>query len=60
MISLWLNIPPIALAFTAMVGIPLWVVLRHPDGIPAAARPAPTRQVQAVESERVLVGASAR
>ncbi len=27
----WLNIPIAAVIFAAMVGIPLWLVMRHPD-----------------------------
>ena len=27
----WLNIPIAAVIFAAMVGIPLWLVIRHPD-----------------------------
>ncbi|HEY6492951.1 MAG TPA: hypothetical protein VIZ43_06730 [Trebonia sp.] len=28
---LWMNIPPMVLAFALWVGIPLWLVLRRPD-----------------------------
>ena len=28
---LWMNVPLMVLAFGAMVGIPLWLVLRRPD-----------------------------
>jgi hypothetical protein len=27
----WLNIPVGAVLFAAMVGIPLWLVIKHPD-----------------------------
>lgn len=27
----WLNIPLMVLVFAAVVGIPYWLVLRHPD-----------------------------
>jgi hypothetical protein len=27
----WMNIPLMALAFGVWVGVPLWIVLRHPD-----------------------------
>lgn len=27
----WLNIPAGAVLFAAMVGIPLWLVIKHPD-----------------------------
>jgi hypothetical protein len=33
----WLNIPVGAVFFLAMAGIPLWMVIRHPDYRPAAA-----------------------
>ena len=29
---LWMNIPLMALAFGVWVGVPLWLVLRHPAG----------------------------
>ena len=32
---LWLNIPLCVLAFGLWTGIPLWMVLRHPDRNPA-------------------------
>jgi hypothetical protein len=32
---LWLNLPLDVLFFAAMSGIPLWLVLRHPDTGPA-------------------------
>lgn len=34
---LWLNIPLDAVFFLAMTGIPLWMVIRHPDCRPAPA-----------------------
>lgn len=34
---LWLNVPLMAVFFLAMTGIPLWLVFRHPDAVPAAA-----------------------
>jgi len=34
----WLNIPLMAVFFLAIAGIPLWLVFRHPDTAPAAAR----------------------
>jgi len=33
----WLNIPFGAVFFLAMAGIPLWMVIRHPDYRPACA-----------------------
>jgi hypothetical protein len=38
---LWLNIPLEALAFGLMAGVPLWMVLRHPDRNPAETRSVP-------------------
>ena len=34
---LWVNIPFEAVFFLAMTGIPLWMVIRHPDCRPAPA-----------------------
>jgi hypothetical protein len=34
---LWLNIPLEAVFFLAIAGIPLWMVIRHPDCRPAPA-----------------------
>jgi hypothetical protein len=31
---LWLNLPFIVFAFALWVGVPLWMVLRHPDRDP--------------------------
>ena len=38
----WLNMPLAALIFAAVAGIPLWMVITHPDTGPdaAAAKPA--------------------
>lgn len=35
---LWLNVPLMALFFVVTAGIPLWLVIRHPDTGPAAVR----------------------
>jgi hypothetical protein len=35
---LWLNIPLMAAFFIAMTGVPLWLVLKHPDHGPAAGK----------------------
>jgi hypothetical protein len=32
----WMNIPPAAIIFSAMAGIPLWMVIKYPEA--AAAR----------------------
>jgi hypothetical protein len=34
---LWINIPLMAVFFLAMTGIPLWLVVRHPDRGPVPA-----------------------
>ena len=39
--ALWMNIPLMVLAFGATAGIPLWIVLRHPDRHPRETRTAP-------------------
>jgi hypothetical protein len=46
---LWINIPLMALAFALWVGIPMWMVLRHPDKDPRETRlvPAYLRQQMA-------------
>jgi hypothetical protein len=38
---LWINIPLMALAFALWVGIPLWMILRHPDRDPRETRTVP-------------------
>ncbi len=32
----WLNIPLASVIFLAMAGIPLWMVIRHPDQLASA------------------------
>ena len=39
--ALWINVPLMVLAFSLMVGIPLWMVLRRPDRHPAETRTVP-------------------
>jgi hypothetical protein len=39
--ALWLNIPLMILAFSATAGVPLWLVLRHPDLHPRESRSLP-------------------
>jgi hypothetical protein len=70
---LWLNIALGALIFLAVSGIPLWMVIKHPDTAPAwpealeggaapalAAVPAATPGTQAErEAARETVGAAA-
>jgi hypothetical protein len=38
---LWINIPLMVLAFGLIVGVPLWMVLRHPDQHPKENRSVP-------------------
>jgi hypothetical protein len=38
---LWINVPLMALAFALWVGVPLWLVLRHPDVHPKEDRRLP-------------------
>jgi hypothetical protein len=38
---LWMNIPLMILAFGVWVGVPLWLVLRHPDRHPRETRTVP-------------------
>jgi hypothetical protein len=38
---LWMNIPLMILAFALCVGVPLWLVLRHPDRHPRENRAVP-------------------
>jgi hypothetical protein len=39
--ALWMNIPLMVLAFALWVGVPLWLVLRHPDRSPRENRSVP-------------------
>ena len=38
---LWITIPLIVLAFALWVGVPMWIVLRHPDRSPGETRVVP-------------------
>ena len=38
---LWMNIPLMVLAFALWVGVPMWMVLRHPDRHPRETRTVP-------------------
>jgi hypothetical protein len=44
---LWINIPLMVLAFGLWTGIPLWLVLRHPDRHPAETRALPAYRASA-------------
>ena len=46
---LWITIPLVALAFALWVGVPMWIVLRHPD-----RRPPETRTVPVYLRERAI------
>jgi hypothetical protein len=39
--ALWMNIPPMIIAFGLWVGVPLWLVLRHPERDPKEKRAVP-------------------
>ena len=39
--ALWMNIPLMILAFGVWTGVPLWLVLRHPDRHPSEGRSVP-------------------
>jgi len=45
---LWMNIPLAAVFFTAWAGIPLWMVVKHPDWGPEPASPYRVAELQAV------------
>jgi hypothetical protein len=40
----WINMPLAAVIFAAVCGIPLWMVIRHPDTGPQADWPHPEGQ----------------
>jgi hypothetical protein len=42
----WMNIPPIALIFVIWTGVPLWLVLKHPDTAPESGVPGTPSQAQ--------------
>jgi hypothetical protein len=42
----WLNIPACVVVFSAVVGIPLWLVFRRPDAAPHYPRAEATSQSQ--------------
>ena len=46
---LWITIPLVVLALALWVGVPMWIVLRHPD-----RRPPETRTVPAYLRERAM------
>jgi hypothetical protein len=56
---LWLNIPLMILAFGVWVGVPLWLVLRHPDRHPGENRsvPAYLRPARPKRPARIRAGA---
>jgi hypothetical protein len=38
---LWMNVPLMIVAFGVWAGVPLWLVLRHPDRHPGESRSVP-------------------
>jgi hypothetical protein len=61
---MWLNIPLMVLVFGAVVGIPYWLVLRHPDEDAAKVRKPVGRHVripaQAVSEEGMTAAGGQR
>ena len=53
----WLNVPLMALFFLATAGIPMWLVLRHPETVPARTSRS-TRLDATPQSVPVIVVAS--
>jgi len=55
---LWLNVPLATLIFGAVTGIPMWMVIKHPDTGPDAAaagpvaRPVPAAAASGVAAHR--------
>ncbi len=47
---LWMNIPLIVLAYVLWVGVPMWMVLRHPDRHPRETRTVPAYLRQRAEA----------
>jgi hypothetical protein len=56
---LWMNIPLMILAFGAWVGVPLWLVLRHPDRHPSEARSVPAYLRETRQKRPVRINARA-
>jgi hypothetical protein len=52
----WLNMPLGAVFFLAVAGIPLWMVLRHPDTRPSATRQSAAAQSAAAQSAAAQSG----
>jgi hypothetical protein len=47
---LWITIALVVLAFALWVGVPMWVVLRHPDRCPPETRTVPVYLRQHAEA----------
>lgn len=47
----WLNVPLATLFFAAWSGIPMWMVLRHPDRHPESAIQVPAQAGQAAPAD---------
>lgn len=58
-LTLWLNILLCATAFGIMTGVPLWLVLRHPDRDPAENRRLPAYLMPKPRTEATSVTAPA-
>ena len=48
----WMNIPLAAMFFAIWTGMPLWLVLKHPDTGPESRVPDTPHQAQVAESDR--------
>jgi hypothetical protein len=48
---LWITIPLVVLAFALWVGVPMWIVLRHPDRRPGETRIVPVYLRQRAEAQ---------
>ena len=48
---LWITIPLVVLAFALWVGVPMWIVLRHPDRRPGETRIVPVYLQQRAEPQ---------
>jgi hypothetical protein len=45
----WINMPLAAVFFAAWTGVPLWLVLKHPDTSPESGIPDTPHQAQVAE-----------
>ncbi len=55
---LWINVPLMALAFALWVGVPMWMVLRHPDRHPQETRTMPAYLLQSQQAPVAVISAA--